>query len=381
MALAMALVMVLAGAATLTGGAREAAATVPEVTARQAFLVDLSTDTVLLDKNGEQRMAPSSMTKMMTARLVYAALASHRLTLDTLLPVSARAAAMGGSRMFLKSGSMVRVEDLLRGLLVPSGNDAAVALAEGVAGSEAAFVEMMNTEAEALGMTRTHFADASGWPDPNHYTTAHDLALLAESLLQDYPQYYHYDSEARISWNGVVQANTNPLLQRDPGIDGIKTGHTEIGGYGLTASGERDGRRLVLVVNGLPSKLTRAEEPTRLLDWGWREFQTYHLLSAGAVVDQAPVWMGRDAQVPLVTAHEVAVTMPPDSRAGLHLVVRYQAPVAAPIHRGDVVGQLMIERPDAPVERVDLLAGATVPEAGTVQAIGKKLSWLVEGAP
>ncbi len=353
------------------------AATPPETLARQAFLVDLSTGTVLMDKNGEDRMAPSSMTKMMTAYLVYEAITKGATSLDTPFPVSQAAWRMGGSRMFVKMGSSVRVEDLLRGLLVDSGNDAAVALAEGLAGSESAFAETMNAKAQQLGMRNSHFMNASGWPHPDHYTTAHDLALLGMHLIRDFPQFYHYEAERTFTWNGIKQGNRNPLLYHPVGVDGIKTGHTDVGGFGLTASGERNGRRLLLVVNGLPSAQARNDEPIRLLDWGWNGFRAYPLLRAGETVDTVPVWMGEADSVPVVTGQDVAVTLAPQDRDSLRVEEKLTEPLPSPIHRGQVVGQLVVDY--AGGERtVDLLAAADVPAAGGLTAFGKKLSLLFQ---
>ncbi|WP_395452163.1 D-alanyl-D-alanine carboxypeptidase family protein (plasmid) [Azospirillum melinis] len=349
----------------------------PDTAAKQAYLVDLSSGDVLLDKNGTVRMAPSSMTKMMTAYLTYDALVHGRTTLDTSFPVSQTAWKMGGSRMFLKLGSTVRVEDLLRGLLIDSGNDAAVALAEGLAGSESAFASMMNAKARELGMADSHFMNASGWPDPGHYTTARDLATLATHLIRDFPQFYHYESERNFTWNGIRQGNRNPLLYHPVSIDGIKTGHTEVGGYGLTASGERNGRRLVLVVNGLPSPQARNDEPTRLLDWAWNSFRLYPLLRKGELVEQAPVWMGEEDSVPVTVADDVTVTMAPSDRNGLHVVATLAEPLPSPVHRGDVVGRLRIDYDGAVRRQVDLVAGADVPASSGLTALGQRLGHLL----
>ncbi|SMF86891.1 penicillin-binding protein 6. Serine peptidase. MEROPS family S11 [Azospirillum oryzae] len=363
--------------APLLASAPAAALTPPETAAKQAYLVDLTSGDVLLDKNGETRMAPSSMTKMMTAYLTYDALVHKRTTLDTSFPVSQTAWKMGGSRMFLKLGSQVRVEDLLRGLLIDSGNDAAVALAEGLAGSQSAFAALMNAKARELGMTDTHFMNASGWPDPGHYTTARDLAILATHLIRDFPQFYHYESERTFTWNGIRQGNRNPLLYHPVSVDGIKTGHTEVGGYGLTASGERNGRRLVLVVNGLPSPQSRNDEPTRLLDWAWNGFKLYPLLHKGELVEQAPVWMGAEDSVPVTVADDVTVTMAPADRSSLHVVATLAEPLPSPVHRGDVVGKLRIDYDGAVRRTVDLVAGADVPASSGLTALGQRLGQLL----
>ena len=224
-----------------------------ETQAEEAFLVDFQTGAVLLDKNADVRMPPSSMSKMMTAYMVFERLKDGRLSLDDELPVSEKAWRKGGSKMFVEVGDQVRVEDLLRGVIVQSGNDACIVLAEGLAGSEEAFAEQMTAKGREIGLTGSNFTNATGWPDENHYVTARDLATLAERIIVDHPEYYHYYSEKEFTWNDIRQGNRNPLLYRNVGADGLKTGHTEAAGYGLTASAMQNGRRLLLVVNGLPS--------------------------------------------------------------------------------------------------------------------------------
>ena len=284
------------------------AATVDTI-AKQAILIDTTTDTVLMEKAADERMPTSSMSKMMTAYLVYDALRDGRITLDTKFPVSKKAWQTGGSKMFVQINDTIRVEDLLRGLLIQSGNDAAVVLAEGLAGSETAFADRMNEMAKKLGMNASHFVTSNGLPDPEHYSTARDLAILAERMISDFPQYYRYDGEREFTWNKIKQGNRNPLLYRDMGVDGIKTGHTDSGGYGLTASGMRDDRRLILVVNGLPSMQSRADEGARLLEWGWSQFRLYPLFKAGATVDEATVWLGTEDKVPVTVAQDLAMTL------------------------------------------------------------------------
>ena len=245
-----------------------------ETSAGQAILVDANTGTVLFEKNADEITFPSSMTKLMTIYLVFAHLADGSLHLDDELPVSEKAWRMQGSKMFVEVGTSVRVEDLLRGVVVQSGNDATVVLAEGLAGSEEAFAVEMTEMAQELGMTNSVFRNASGWPDPDHVSSARDLAILAQRTIEDFPQYYHYYAEEVFVWHDIEQHNRNPLLYNTPGADGLKTGHTEAAGYGLTASAERDGRRLILVVNGLASTQERASEGQRLIEYGFREFET-----------------------------------------------------------------------------------------------------------
>jgi D-alanyl-D-alanine carboxypeptidase (penicillin-binding protein 5/6) len=352
------------------------AATVDTI-AKQAILIDTTTDTVLMEKAADERMPTSSMSKMMTAYLVYDALRDGRITLDTKFPVSKKAWQTGGSKMFVQINDNIRVEDLLRGLLIQSGNDAAVVLAEGLAGSETAFADQMNAMAKKLGMNSSHFVTSNGLPDPEHYSTARDLAILAERMISDFPQYYRYDGERDFTWNKIKQGNRNPLLYRDMGVDGIKTGHTDSGGYGLTASGVRDNRRLILVVNGLPSMQSRADEGARLLEWGWNQFRLYPLYKAGATVDEATVWLGAEDKVPVTVAHDLAMTMQPADFDKMTVTARFQQPIEAPIAKGQVLGELDIAPPEGPVRKVPLVAAQDMAEASIFRALGMKLSLLL----
>src|SRR5690606_24953816 len=244
-----------------------------ETPAREAILIDVDTRTVLFEKNSQARMPTSSMSKVLTAYLVFEAIKDGRIKLDDTLPVSEKAWRMQGSKMFVPIGEQVKVEDLLRGVIVQSGNDATVVLAEGISGTEEAFADLMNITAKKIGMNNSHFMNASGWPDPNHYSTAYDLALLAYHMITEHSDYYHYYSEKEFTFNKIKQGNRNPLLYRNIGADGIKTGHTEEAGYGLMASAVQGGRRLILVVNGLESMQQRADESARLLSWGFQNFK------------------------------------------------------------------------------------------------------------
>ena len=293
----------------------------PETNAHYVYMVDFDTGRVLDDKNGEEHMPTSSMSKMMTMYLVFTELKAGHLHLTDKLPVSERAWRTGGggkesSDMFAKLGDNIKVEDLIRGVIVQSGNDATVVLAEGIAGSEDAFAERMNQRAAELGMNDSHFMNASGLPDPNHYSTARDLSILAHHIITDFPEYYHYFSEIDFTWNGIHQQNRNPLLYKGIGVDGLKTGHAEQAGYGLTASGVQNGHRLILVINGLPSMQARADEPTTVLEWGWHEFRLYDLVKAGTVVGDAPVWMGQAQTVPVAVSADARMTLTLSERKG-----------------------------------------------------------------
>src|SRR5437763_3268461 len=260
--------------------------------AQFAFMVDPQTSTVLLFKDADKPMHPSSMAKMMTIYIVFEELAAGRLKLDTRFRVSERARNMGGSRMFVELGSEVSVEDLIKGMIVLSGNDACVVVAEGLAGNEDSFAERMTAKGRELGMTGTTFKNASGWPAEGQWTTARDLAVLSWRTIEDFPKLYRYYSETNWSYNNIKQENRNRLLKTVPGTDGLKTGHTEEGGYGQATSSIRDGRRLILVVNGLTSMAERAQETARLMEWGFRESTNTTVFRAGDTVAEAPVWLG-----------------------------------------------------------------------------------------
>ncbi len=334
-----------------------------DTAAKFALIMDYNTGAILLDKDGEAPMPPSSMTKLMTAYVVYGMLREGRLTLTQELPVSERAWRMQGSKMFVPLGGAVKVEDLIRGVIVQSGNDACIVLAEAVAGSEEGFAELMNAKARELGLSQSNFRNSTGWPDPAQRMSCRDIAELSRRIIVDYPEYYHYDREKNFTYNNISQENRNPLVQK--GIaDGLKTGHTEEGGYGLVASAERAGRRVILVVNGLTSMRQRAEESERLLEWSFREFEDVTLFAAGDTVEVAKVWLGAQPTVPLVGARDLVITMPRAWRRNASVRVEYQAPVPAPVARGDMLGRLLVSGQGVPATEVPLLAGADVPKLG-----------------
>ncbi len=334
-----------------------------DTAAKFAIIIDYNTGAVLLEKDADVTMVPSSMTKLMTAYLVYELLRAGRLQLTQELPVSDRAWRMGGSKMFVELGKSVKIEDLIRGVIVQSGNDACIVLAEGIAGSEEQFAELMTQKARDLGLEHTVFRNSTGWPHPEHRSTARDMANLARRIIRDFPEYYHYDAEKSFKYNGIDQANRNPLVRKNL-ADGLKTGHTEEAGYGLVASAERGGRRVVLMVNGLKTMRERSEESERLLEWSFREFENVTLFTAADVVEQAPVHLGASPTVPLVGGRDVVVTMPRGWRARAKVTLAYASPVPAPVQRGTRLGQLTVSGPGVPDLEVPLLAGADVARLG-----------------
>jgi len=330
-----------------------------DTAARYAIIMDFNTTATLLDKEADTEMPPSSMTKLMTAYIVYSMLKLGRLKLDQELPVSDTAWRTQGSKMFVPQGGSVMVEDLIRGMIVQSGNDACIVLAEAIAGSEPAFAELMNAKAKELGLTHSFFRNCTGWPDSEQHMTCRDIATLARRIILDFPEYYRYDSEKTFKYNNIEQQNRNPLVQKGL-ADGLKTGHTEAGGYGLAASAQRNGRRVVLVANGMTSMHQRAEESERLLEWSFREFENVTLFSAGDTVEEAKVWLGSSPTVPLVGGRDLVITMPRQWRKTAKVEVEYDAPVPAPINRGDTLGKLLVSGQGVPDMEVPLLAGADV---------------------
>lgn len=332
--------------------------------ARHALIIDFDTGAVLLEKAADDRMPPSSMSKLMTMYVVFDLLKQGRLRLDQQLPVSERAWRMGGSKMFVQVGTTVPVESLARGVIVQSGNDACIVLAEGISGSETQFAELMNETARRIGLRSSNFRNATGWPDPEHRMTSRDLATLARRIITDFPEYYRFYNERSFRWNDITQENRNPALGRVPGADGLKTGHTEEAGYGLTASAMRGNRRLILVVNGLGSMRQRAEESERLFEWAFREFENVVVFRAADTVEEVPVYLGERPTVPLVAGRDLVLTLPRQWRRNLQVRVRFDAPVPAPVTKGQGIGTLLISGQGVPEMTVPLIAGADVERLG-----------------
>jgi len=275
--------------------------------ARNAILVDMTSGAILMEKGADEAVPPASMSKLMTVVMVFEALASGRLSLDDEFIVSEKAWKKGGSKMFVKVGDRISVENLLRGIIVQSGNDASIVVAEGLAGSEEEFARRMTIRARELGLENSQFRNATGWPAEEHEMSVRDLGRLAEHIIREYPQFYTIYSEESFLWEGINQRNRNPLLGLGLGADGLKTGHTEAAGYGLVGSAMKGDRRLILVIAGLPSATSRSIEAERLIRWGFREFETKQLLSEGTEVGTAAVWIGAAPRVPLPTAWEAAI--------------------------------------------------------------------------
>lgn len=338
-----------------------------DTTARAAWVYDVATGTVLMEKNADQPLPPASMSKLMTTYMLFQALEEGRVQLDTQLPVSTKARQMKGSTMFLNEQDRPTVEELIKGIIVLSGNDACVVVAEGLAGTESAFARRMNEQAQRLGLTNTHLTNASGWPDPEHLMSAHDLGMVALHLVQDFPGLYPHFAQTEFPYDNRAPSNRfnrNPLLKLGIGADGLKTGHTSEAGYGLVGSAVQDGRRIIFVLNGLESEKARAEEAERIVNWAFREFSMETLVPKGQTVLQVPVWLGRPGRVALTTAEGVRVLVPAGAPGGVTAEAVYTGPLEAPIAAGDRLGELIVTIPGGAIARTPLIAAADVTTAG-----------------
>lgn len=351
-----------------------------ETAAEFAILMDYETGAVLLEKNADEPTAPASMSKLMTLYMVFERLKSGNLRLEDTFPVSETAWRMGGSKMFVGVNTRVRLEDLLRGIVVQSGNDACIVVAEGLARDEAAFAEEMTRRAREIGLAASTFTNSTGWPEDGHRMSVRDIAKLSALIIEEFPEYYPLFAERTYTYNEIKQGNRNPLLYGYDGADGLKTGRTSASGYGVAASVNRRDRRLILVVNGLASSKQRAREAERLLDWAYREFDNFRLFDAGETVDDAAVWLGEEAEVPLVVENRVTFTLPRQARRGMEVKVSYDSPIAAPIRSGQELATLTISTPDTETVRIPLVAGKDVPRLGVFGRLGAALEYLAWGA-
>lgn len=347
--------------------------------AKQALVIDYETGQVLLSKNADEHMPTSSMSKVMTIYLVFDALKKDIITMDTTFKVSEKAWQKGGSKMFVPQGKNVKVRDLIRGVVIQSGNDATIVLAEGLSGSEDDFAKAMTEKAHQIGMKDSNFMNASGWPDPNHYSTAQDLATMAKHIIDDFPEYYKVFSEKEFTYSNIKQPNRNPLLYRNIGADGLKTGHTDIGGYGLIGTAVKDGRRVISVLNGLASKEDRANESARLVEWALNGFTNISLARAGQKISQAPVIMGVAKNVSLVSSQDIKLTIPKASKKDFTVDLKYKTPLIAPIKESQEVGTLTVNIPDMKPLTYPLLAGETVEEVGFFKKAWFKMKYFLLG--
>ena len=358
--LAVAVVFMLSWTASIDAQVPSA----PELGATSYVLMDFHSGETIADKEPDLRVEPASITKVMTSYVVFRELEDGALSLDDMVTISEKAWRTGGSRMFVEVDTEVSVEDLLKGVIVQSGNDASVALAEHVAGSEEVFAQMMNAEAERLGMDDTNYVNATGLPAPEHYTTARDVAVLARALIRDFPGYYQWYSQREFTYNDITQPNRNRLLWRDRSVDGLKTGHTEAAGYCLATSAVRDGMRLISVVMGTDSDDARITASQSLLNYGFRFFETFKLYSAGDVIASTPVWKGEKEEMRLGVDDEVFVTVPRGRQDALAAETLIPAQPVAPFSRGETFGTLEISFDGKPRIERDLVVLEDVPQAG-----------------
>lgn len=328
--------------------------------AKQAVIMDALTGTILYGKNENALMAPASMSKLMTMILVFEAVKSGQLNLADEFLITKSAFKRRGSRMFAKLGSSISLENLIQGVIVQSANDAAVALAEGMSGTEEEFARAMTARARELGLEKSTFANATGWPDPAHKMTARELALLARHIVYKLSDFYHFYSQPDFTWNKISQKNRNPLLGGNNGVDGLKTGHTEEAGYGLVASARRKGRRLILVVNGLKSKAERKVEARKLLDWGFRSFRNLTLFEEGETIGRARVWGGDSFFVDLVSRHPISILSSKKIKQKISAEIVYKGPVPAPVREGQKIGLLRIKSGDTVSQEIALYADRSV---------------------
>lgn len=356
-----------------------------ETQARNAILMDYDTGQYLYVKDHEKMVPPASMSKLMTVNMIFEKLKDGSLSLDDTFTVSERAwklggAASGGSTMFLKIGEKVRVEDILKGILIQSGNDACIVAAENLAGSEDDFAEMMNKRARELGLNNSSFANSTGLPHPDQKMSVEDLAKLARHIIKEFPEFYHIFSEKYYTHNNITQGNRNPLLYSMPNADGLKTGHTEEAGFCLTASAKKGERRLIEVMTGMNSNKERSEEAERLMEWGFREFNNYNLLNKGQEIAEIPVVFGNEKEVRLVVPETVKRTLKKSQASKIKMTAVYDKPVKAPVAAGDKLGEVRIELAGQEMENVPLVADKNIEKLGFFGRIGQNLKYLLFGA-
>jgi D-alanyl-D-alanine carboxypeptidase (penicillin-binding protein 5/6) len=367
-----------------------------DTSAEHAVIMDATTGQVLWAKDAYTPVPPASMSKLMTLELLFQRLKDHRIKLNDSFPVSERAwRERAGSECFVNIGDKISVENLIRCVIIMSGNDACIVIAEGVGGTVENFVSMMNARAPKIGLKQSHFVNPNGLDQPpGQLMTAFDLATLARHLIRDYPEYYHYFGERDFVWSNIHQHNRNLVLEKFPGADGLKTGHLESSGYGITVSAVQNGRRLILVLNGLRypdlekrggksqdwfAEQRRADEAARLLGLAFQEFRQYKLFSPGQSVAEAEVWQGSQDTVPLTVQQPLAVTLTPDTRAAMKVTLSYEGPVPAPISKGQKIGTLNVTAPNSPAFSVPLIAAQDVSSAGFVGRIVLGLRSLIAG--
>ncbi|MCL7944399.1 D-alanyl-D-alanine carboxypeptidase family protein [Marinobacter sp. ATCH36] len=341
----------------------------PQIGASSYILMDPLSGRIIMEENSHERLPPASLTKMMTAYIVERELDEGRIAMSDMVPISVNAWRTEGSRTFVQEGTQVSVEDLLKGVIIQSGNDASVALAEFIAGSEGAFVDIMNQQAQILGMNESSFANATGLPSPDHFSTAYDLALLAKAIINDYPENYPLYAQKHFTFNNIRQPNRNSLLWRDDSVDGLKTGHTQEAGYCLVASAKRNDTRMIAVVMGASSTASRAQEIQKMLNYGFRYYQTERLFRTGQELLEAQVWGGESDNLSVGLMEDIHVTIPRGSRNSLNSTVELDSVIKAPVSKGDELGRVTVKLDDEVLVDQPVLALSDVPEGGLFKRI------------
>ena len=336
----------------------------PAINAQSFILIDVDSGKIIAEKNSEQKLPPASLTKMMTLYVISNALRSEQIHLNDAVRISRDAWKTGGSRMFVKEGQEVAIEELLKGIIVDSGNDACVAMAEHLGGSEAGFAEIMNQQAQQLGMKDSHFTDSTGLPDEKLYTTAKDLAILGRALINDFPQYYHWYKQKWFTFNGIRQPNRNRLLWRNSQVDGVKTGHTSEAGFCLVSSAKRENMRLLAVVMGSPSDSIRADDSERLLNYGFRFYETHELYKANQTVTELPIYKGKKDKFNVGLLQDQSITIPNGQYQRLSIKTQIPQIIQAPIKKGDSVGSIVVRFDDKVIETYPLYSLEEVPAGG-----------------
>ena len=350
-----------------------------ESIAKTALVIDLSTNEILLEKNSTEKTYPSSMTKMMTALVAFEKIKDGSLSLDQEFLISKKAWKMGGSKMFIEVDKRVSVYDLLLGVVVQSGNDASIAIAEGISGSEEIFAIEMNNLGKKIGLTGSNFTNSSGWPDDNHYTTAEDLAKIAQYTIENHYELYQMYKISDFTYNGIKQDNRNPLLYTFEGTDGFKTGYTEAAGYGLVGSAERGDRRLIVVLNGLESSKSRAQESLRLMDWGFNNFQLVDFYKKNEVIQEVDTWLGKEDKVDLVALENISVSIPKAQLSSAKVTVLVEEPIATPIKIGDQIAKLQISFADKQVD-FPLYSGEDIDQKNFFSRIFSAIYYIILGS-
>ena len=350
-----------------------------ESIAKTALVIDLSTNEILLEKNSTEKTYPSSMTKMMTTLVAFEKIKDGSLSLDQEFLISKKAWKMGGSKMFIEVDKRVSVYDLLLGVVVQSGNDASIAIAEGISGSEEIFAIEMNNLGKKIGLTGSNFTNSSGWPDDNHYTTAEDLAKVAQYTIENHYELYQMYKISDFTYNGIKQDNRNPLLFTFEGADGFKTGYTEAAGYGLVGSAERGDRRLILVLNGLESSKSRAQESLRLMDWGFNNFQLVDFYKKNEVIQEVDTWLGKEDKVDLVALEDISVSIPKAQLSSAKVTVLVEEPIATPIKIGDQIAKLQVSFADKQVD-FPLYSGEDIDQKNFFSRIISAIYYIILGS-